>query len=492
MALGEAASERGNDAPSVRLANVTRLGHPMSVDLYLDKTARRASLVVVRAMGGAGYWPYGLEQLRALARGGGPRVAVVPGEDRWDESLEAYATVPAEDCRRLWRYLVEGGAENCRRALAWCDHRLGRGPAPAPPLVLPRAGCYRPGEGAVGLDDAFAGLDPARPTAAVVFYRALVHGDSTAPIDALVAALAEEGIGVLPIFVASLKDRESEAFLDQAFARAAPAIVLNTTAFAVSRVGVAHGETVLDRPGRPVLQVVLAGSSEEAWRESPRGLGPRDLTMNVVLPEVDGRLITRAVSFKAALPPGRDGLSRGTTYRPLGDRIRFVARQAAAWVQLASKAPSERWVAIVLSNYPDRDGRIANGVGLDTPESAVRLAAAMAAAGYDVDGFPETGAALMARLLAGQTNARPAANTTPNLPLAEVEIGRPQRRRFQERVKVARGFTPSRIRWRLRLRESDLPAKGRFGVSFCAVEPFLSPCGKGLRALGAKRAGHEG
>ena len=125
------------------------------------------------------------------------------------------------------------------------------------------------------------------------------HGGSTAPDRRPRRGAGGEGIAALPLFVASLKDRESEAFLAEMFAALPPAIVLNTTAFAVSRIGAAHEGTVLDRPGRPVLQVVLAGSSEAAWRDSPRGLLPRDLTMNVVLPEVDGRLLTRAISFKA-------------------------------------------------------------------------------------------------------------------------------------------------------------------------------------------------
>ena len=87
------------------------------------------------------------------------------------------------------------------------------------------------------------------------------------------------------------------------------------------------------------------------------------------------------------------------------DRIRFVARQAAAWVSSARSGPPTVAVALILSNYPDRDGRIANGVGLDTPESTVRVAYAMAEVGYTLPGFPETGAALMARLLGGPTNA---------------------------------------------------------------------------------------
>ncbi|MCR4281602.1 MAG: cobaltochelatase subunit CobN, partial [Bauldia sp.] len=397
-ALGDAAAGRHVDAPSIRLANLGRLAHPLSVDLYLEKTAANAKLVVVRMMGGASYWPYGLEQLRALARGSGPALIVVPGEDRWDSALEPYATLPVERCRLAWRYLVEGGSENARRALAFFDHVLGCGEAPPPPIVLPHAGCYWPGVGEIALDAVSRRLDVTRPIAPIVFYRALVQGASTAPIDALVSALSENGMAALPVFVASLRDRESEAFLTGAFACFPPAIVLNTTAFAVSKIGAGHTATVLDRPGRPVLQVVLSGSSEAAWRESPRGLSPRDLTMNVVLPEVDGRILTRAVSFKAERGPA-------TTYRPLHGRVSFVARQAGAWVRLGEKEAGERRVALVLSNYPARDGRIANGVGLDTPESAVRVARAMAETGYALSGFPESGASLMAMLLAGQTNA---------------------------------------------------------------------------------------
>ena len=57
---------------------------------------------------------------------------------------------------------------------------------------------------------------------------------------------------------------------------------------------------MLDQGGAPVLQVVLSGTSEEAWLASAQGLTTRDLAMNVVLPEVDGRVFSRAISFKAA------------------------------------------------------------------------------------------------------------------------------------------------------------------------------------------------
>jgi len=402
-ALGQAASQSSLDI-SLRLANLGMLSHPLSVDLYIEKTLSRSKLIVVRMMGGEGYWPYGLDRLREAARNGGPILVVVPGEDRWDLGLEPFTTSELESARGLWRYLVEGGAVNSARAFQSMAHLLGRAKQPPPPEVLPRAGCYLPGDGPVDLARMMESIDPNLPSAAIVFYRAYVQSAMTAPIDALAEELAKVGINAVPIFVASLKDRDSEALLNDVFAALPPAIVLNTTAFAVSTIGTAHGGTVLDRPGRPVLQVVLAGTSEENWRESVRGLPPRDLTMNAVLPEVDGRIFTRAVSFKAETVDRLTGNSV-TEHRPLTDRVRFVVSQASAWVALARKPVVDRRVAIVLSNYPNHDGRLANGVGLDTPASAVVLAEAMQGAGYRLSKFPATSASLMAQLLSGTTNA---------------------------------------------------------------------------------------
>ena len=40
----------------------------MSVDAYVERTARHAKLIVVRIIGGESYWPYGLEALHAVRR----------------------------------------------------------------------------------------------------------------------------------------------------------------------------------------------------------------------------------------------------------------------------------------------------------------------------------------------------------------------------------------------------------------------------------------
>lgn len=410
LALIARVAGRAAAGVTVTTANVGRLVHPLSVDLFLEKTVLRSRSVVLRCMGGASYWRYLAAEVRRVCRAHALPLAIIPGEDRWDPSLEEYSTVPVEHARLLWRYLVESGEENAASALALSAHFLGfRADLPPPPVVLPRAGCYRPGRGPVTFEEIASEIN-GMPVVPIVFYRALLHGQSTAPVDALAEALSARGLFPLPVYVSSLKDEASEAFIDQVFSLAPPAIVLNATAFAVSSLGAAHQGTVLDRPGRPVLQIVFAGSTWEDWQNSLRGLGSRDLTMNVVLPEVDGRVLTRAVSFKE--PAGA-----APTYRQVPDRIAFVADQAAAWVHLAQTPPAARKVALVLSNYPERDGRIANGVGLDTPASAVSIVQAMICAGYDTGDFPCSSADLMEHLLAGRTNTGGLSEIT--LPLAE-------------------------------------------------------------------------
>jgi cobaltochelatase CobN len=88
----------------------------------------------------------------------------------------------------------------------------------------------------------------------------------------------------------------------------------------------------------------------------------------------------------------------------VADRIGFVAELAARWARLRRKNAAERRVGIVLANYPNRDGRLGNGVGLDTPAGTVEVLKALAAAGYGVRDLPADGNALVEALQAGPTN----------------------------------------------------------------------------------------
>ncbi|MBC8037974.1 MAG: cobaltochelatase subunit CobN, partial [Rhizobiales bacterium] len=386
---------RAHDAvggPSLRLANLMQLQHNLSVDLYIEKTLGHAKLIVLRLLGGASYWSYGLDQIAALAEARNIKLAVLPGDANPDAALTAHSTIAATHCERLHRYLAIGGEQNARAFLAYCHHLLLNMAAPEPAAALPKAGIHR--------DTA----TPGQPTAAIIFYRSVVEGSQTAPLDALSDAMQARGLGSVALYVSSLKDEASAALVRETLARKNPDVILNATSFAVASGG---GGDPLAGFDCPVLQVVLAGSSEESWRGSSQGLGLRDLAMNVVLPELDGRIMSRAISFKADSHWHEPTQCRIVTYRPVQDRVDFVADLAANWARLRRTAPQDRKVAIILANYPNKDGRIANGVGYDTPASTVAILNAMRDAGYSITDYPDTGNGIIEELQRGPTNASP-------------------------------------------------------------------------------------
>ncbi len=408
-ALSEARQGLGEDAPSLRLANLGWLSHPFSVDKYIGDTAERSKLVIVRVLGGAAYWSYAVEQLAARLRTAGVPLALLPGDDKPDEELLSLSTVSAQDWQALWAYCIEGGPQNAAHLLQLAGHMLGQGERPPEAEPLLRAGLYWPGETLTDLDLLRRHWVEGAPVVAISFYRALLQGAGLHPINQLVKALLRRGLNPLPVFVASLKDPVSISTLESIFAEHAPDVVLNGTSFAVSSPDPAQwkGErpaTVLDAPGAPVLQVVLSGGSEEAWEEAERGLAARDIAMNVALPEVDGRILSRAISFKSQAYFDEATECAIASYRARGDRVQFVADLAANWAKLRCKPPAERRVALVLANYPNKDGRLANGVGLDTPASTVTVLDALKAEGYAVENAPVDSAALMEQILAGPTN----------------------------------------------------------------------------------------
>jgi cobaltochelatase CobN len=162
--------------------------------------------------------------------------------------------------------------------------------------------------------------------------------------------------------------------------------VLNVTGFAAR---LDDTGSPLDAADAPVLQLVLSGSAREAWQASSRGLSQTDLAMQVVLPELDGRLLAGAISFKAeqAEVPGLE-FAR-VVHAPDADGIALAAGRAAGWASLASTPCPARRVALVLSDYPGAAGQAAHAVGLDAIASTREIAALLHAEGYGLgDALP--------------------------------------------------------------------------------------------------------
>jgi cobaltochelatase CobN len=244
-----------------------------------------------------------------------------------------------------------------------------------------------------------------------------LQAGNTAAFDAMLAALAEQGLNTLALALDSLKNPGSMALLRSVAAEHKVDVVLNATSFAVGSIdgndSGAEVQPVLLAGDAPVLQLITAGCSQEQWQDDPHGLTPRDLAMQIVLPEVDGRIGTRPISFKGLAWRCERAEIDVVRYQPEPERMAYVASLARRWCTLRYKKSSDKRVALVLANYPNDDSRLANGVGLDTPASTVVILQALQAAGYATGDVPADSDALMADLTRGITNNLDANDARP-------------------------------------------------------------------------------
>src|SRR4051794_30018220 len=104
--------------PSLRLANLVALRHPLSVDTYVERTLPDVRGILVRLIGGESYWHYGINALHALAKQRGIALAVLPADGRDDARLDALSTVPVSTLRRLRALCDAGGAGGAQGAVA--------------------------------------------------------------------------------------------------------------------------------------------------------------------------------------------------------------------------------------------------------------------------------------------------------------------------------------------------------------------------------------
>ncbi|ASJ71829.1 cobaltochelatase subunit CobN [Granulosicoccus antarcticus] len=391
------------DYPVVRLTNQMYLRQPASVDLYIDQILQFAKVIVIDLLGGEGYWPYAVDRIVELCESRSIALIMFSGDNTEDGNLLMKSTVDMPLCRQLWRYLREGGVENARNFYRLLGNQFFSQTAPIqPPRVLPALSILPPPQTEASVQHWEDVWIPGAACVAILFYRAHLQSGNVSVFLELCKSLQSQGLNPLPLALASLKDAECMEGMASLCEQHEVALILNTTAFSQSS---------MDDPGDhallgdvPVLQVILSGGNQEGWEADTQGLSPRDIAMHVALPEVDGRIITRAVSFK--------GLERRCEYTQCdivgyqahGERLDFVARLAQRWCRLRVLPTADKRLALILANYPTREGRLGNGVGLDTPASVVNILRRLQQDGYGVDELPQTGQALMEQLKEGITN----------------------------------------------------------------------------------------
>jgi len=406
---------------AVRAATPETMGTQETVGELLS-TVGQADVVVLRLLGGKRALPNSFDPLVRLCRSKGIPLIACPGHEEWDEDLVAACSVPASEVETVFSYLMRGGAQNLQNLFLFLsDTYLASNYGHEAPAPLPWEGIYHP-DVSDGIDpDTFIAqrFRPERPSIGILFYRAHWMSGNLQFIDDLIYRLEDSGANVLPVFSYSLKHSpEGDGQTNRALSEfilgpdGLPRVdcIINTMGLlTLDAPNIASDWSVdyLDRLNLPIIQGIISTGSQQQWQDSSLGLGPIDTAMNIALPEFDGRIISVPISFKEeSVEPQRSRLAVGaqgrTTlqrYVAKPDRTEFLARLAIKWTALRRKPNSEKRIAIILSNYPTKDARIGNAVGLDTPVSVVNILRALKAAGYHVTDIPVSGDELVHRII---------------------------------------------------------------------------------------------
>ena len=449
----------------------------------LLNAAGEAGAVVLRLLGGKRAMPDTFDSLVSLCHDRGIPLIACPGHQEWDEDLVTACSVPVAELETVFAYLMRGGIPNFRNLFLFLsDTYLGSDYGHEAPEPVPWEGIYHPDATAaetVDVDTYVAGrFRPGQPSIGLLFYRAHWMSGNLQFVDDLIRCLESQQVNVLPVYSYSLKHNPEEdgqrsrtltTFMADASGAPRVHCIINTMGLAMSDLSqegptIATGWSVdlLEALDVPIIQGIVSTGTRQEWEESSLGLGPIDTAMNVALPEFDGRIIAVPVSFKEETKTDTGGVSpdsngRGVAtprlqrYVAAPDRMDCLARLAAKWAALRLKANADKRIAIIMSNYPTKDARIGNAVGLDTPASVVNLLNALQTAGYRVADIPADGDELVHRLIERCSNDRDSL-TEEQLRLA---AGHVERRQYAEWFQ---GFPPQ-VRQQLQEAWGDPPGQ---------------------------------
>ena len=410
------------DFPEVKAFNPANLPADSGQQEILAAAAD-ADVVVLRLLGGKRAMPEAFDPLVRLCHEKGIPLIACPGHQEWDQELVTACNVPPSELDAVFSYMIRGGVPNFQNLFLFLsDSYLGSEYGHEAPADVPWEGVYHPDEpdGMDAKDFVERRFQPDRPSIAVLFYRAHWMSGNLQTVDALVRRFEDLGANVLPVYSFSLKHNpEGNGEVNRTFSEilcdsngdSRVHCIVNTMGMSMTDLQqdgatFATGPQVdyLDQLNVPVIQGIFSTAKESEWEESSLGLGPIDTAMSVALPEFDGRIITVPISFKeevASEASGRGGKMDARLQRnlPRPDRIDFLARLSVKWAALRLKPNSEKRIAIILSNYPTKDARVGNAVGLDTPASVINVLNAMKNAGYHVTDIPADGDELVHRII---------------------------------------------------------------------------------------------
>lgn len=375
--VSQPVSPSGTGWPSLRMANLVYLKQELSIDKYVEEVVGKAKVVICRLLGGKSYYPYLVETVSKVCEEKKIPVLFLPGYDAPDLELLNSSTVDMVVSDTVWKYLCAGGKQNLKNCLKYIFKNFFHQEVTfVSPQRIPDLFLFHPEKGILTAAQAQE-PDNSLANVVVLVYQTHYLADNLEPVYYITEQLQKQQLNPVIAFVNNLRDKHtSDELFDLLTAKGKRSIdvIINTTSFSIKSLSDTEDEPFLfSKINAPVIQAIFASCTKEIWENNLFGLTPTDVAINIALPEIDGRIITTAVSFKSSL--GKDAITDSDilNYRTHPEGCDFIVEFAKRWSILRHKSNAEKRIALIMPNYPNKDSRLANGVGLDTPASMVEL-----------------------------------------------------------------------------------------------------------------------
>jgi cobaltochelatase CobN len=332
-----------------------------------------------------------------------------------DPSLWLLSTVKPDIVAKCFLYITHGGIENYRNLILFIIHSvLNIGSKPQEPSERPWEGIYHPQSNTIFKEtndylNWYNIRSSYKSFVGILFSRHYWLSDNTEMIDSLITDFEQSGVGVIPVFTYSVKDKNlgslsgneviKKYFMDYSNSPGINALVKLTSLYAKEATETntddsSNAANTLLKLGVPVFQPVLnTYKTESEWEEDKHGLGAMT-GWYVTLPEFEGVI----EPLMLAVASEETGGIRNIV--PISDRSKRITGRVIKWIRLQQKPVKDRKIAFVLHNNPcaSVEASVGGAANLDSIESVSRIMQQMKAAGYSLDP-PSSGKALITEIM---------------------------------------------------------------------------------------------
>ncbi len=397
----------------IRAIDISLLSSNAQIDHYLNTTAKNSSIIAIRFLGSRSDWAYGFEQIKIWSlKNNNRKLLIVSGTRDQLVELNGLSTYKYKTTLYIGELLSTGGMNNMNYFLSFLNNSLLNNYENISTYEIERQ------------EDPYKWnwKNDSGVKIGLIFYSSILNSGDNKFALSILKIFRAYGLCPRAVWVSSLKKTKVQESLLNIFSKEKIESVATLTSFAsVDFDNPFHDSQIWDKLKVPVFQLLTSSRSRKSWNNSFKGLNSIDFSLQVVMPELDGRITTKISSYKSLGRLHYELSSPIYTLKPDHRNIHWIVRLIKSWVTLRKTSNYNKKISIVLSNYPIKDGRLANGVGLDTPESLFNILSILNAEGYDLGDFYKinNSEVLIKSILNARTNS---VETSTKKPLAFLSI----------------------------------------------------------------------